>query len=110
MSTSVASFVLRGFVALILLFSLASCETTDLEQEKIFTGGAVADTPLALRVEQALKRNSQTKFMNISVTANGDVVVLKGIAGNDQELATAEQVASAVQGVRHVNNNLYILK
>jgi|GEM_PF-6761285 len=107
MALSIQQIITRCLVAFALSVSLASCETTALEQP-LLGGNAVADSALANDVRAALKKNPQTTRLRIKVSSIEDVIVLRGSVGNDQESETAEQVAGKVSGVRHVTNHLCV--
>ncbi len=65
--------------------------------------------PLSLAVQNAFRSDAETSLMQIEVYSTDEgVVVLKGIVGTEAELHAAERVALTVDGVRRVDNTLYV--
>jgi len=107
MTLTIQQILTRCFMAAVLVVSLASCDTVPIEQP-LLGGEAVSDSPLVDQVKAALKKNGQTTSLRLNITAVDDVIILRGLVQNDQQMQAAEQVASKVAGVRHVTNNLYL--
>lgn len=74
------------------------------------SGGSTDGQELSLRVQDALRNHPDTATLslNITTTAEGDEVVLKGFAPNDADVYNAEIVAGQVAGVRHVIMNVFV--
>ncbi len=65
--------------------------------------------PLSLNVQSALRNHPETNLLQIEVySTDEDVVILKGIVGSTAELHAAERIATGVDGVRRVDNALFI--
>lgn len=110
MPKSIRSVLSASFMAVSMALTLTACESNDLDLNQPILGGeAVDDSTLVNNVKTALSRNGQTALLKITVTSVDDVIILKGIVGNDQERESAIQVAGRVDGVRHVTDSLYTL-
>ena len=84
---------------------LVSCAATPTRG---FTGEAVDDSAITAKVKAALVGNPATKAREIKVTTSHGVVELSGFVDSNEEKATASQVASGVQGVKGVDNELQL--
>lgn len=69
-------------------------------------GRATDDRSISEEVRSALASNPETQSSRIEVTTSGGVVQLAGFVNTEEQRATAGNVASSVQGVRHVDNDL----
>lgn len=69
-------------------------------------GAAVSDTATTARVKARLIGDPSLKDSDISVTTTNGVVTLTGKASSGEAKSFAEAAASAVDGVRSVDNNL----
>src|ERR1700692_102680 len=63
---------------------------------------------MTTKVKAELAKDSTTKARHIHVTTKDGVVMLKGNVNSDTEKQKAEQDASGVKGVSHVENDLTI--
>lgn len=75
--------------------------------------GVIDDHMLTLKVKSALAQNKLVKDLNVQVETEHGVVQLTGLITHHDALATAQimtagQLASGINGVRHVVNNLTI--
>jgi len=68
----------------------------------------VTDSYITTKVKAELAKDTTTKARHIHVTTKDGVVILKGNVNSDAEKAKAEQDASGVKGVSHVENDLNI--
>jgi hyperosmotically inducible protein len=68
----------------------------------------VTDSYITTKVKAELAKDSTTKARHIHVTTKDGTVMLKGIVASDTEKQKAEQDASGVKGVAHVENDLTI--
>jgi hyperosmotically inducible protein len=66
----------------------------------------VEDGVITARVKTALLSERSIPAVDISVETNRSEVALSGKVQNDQQRRTAVQIASAVQGVARVKNDL----
>jgi osmotically-inducible protein OsmY len=65
--------------------------------------------PLSLAVQEAFRSSADTNLVQIEVYSTDEgVVILKGIVGTEAELYATERVALTVDGVRRVDNALYV--
>jgi hyperosmotically inducible periplasmic protein len=69
-------------------------------------GRATDDRTISEEVRSALASNPETQSSRIQVTTSDGVVQLAGFVDTDEQRAVAGSVASSVQGVRHVDNDL----
>jgi len=82
----------------------------DAMNEKSAAGGApVDDAALTAKVKSALVAEPGLKAQAISVDAFAGVVTLRGTADSQENRRRAEQIASAVEGVRSVRNELVVI-
>jgi hyperosmotically inducible periplasmic protein len=68
----------------------------------------VTDSYITTKVKAELSKDSTTKARHIHVTTKDGVVMLKGNVNSDAEKQKAEQDASGVKGVSHVENDLTV--
>ena len=68
----------------------------------------VTDSYITSKVKAELAKDSTTKARHIHVTTKDGTVMLKGIVGSDMEKQKAEQDASGIKGVAHVENDLTV--
>jgi hypothetical protein len=69
---------------------------------------AVDDATLTNRVKSAINSDSNLKSLTINVDTMAGVVTLKGTADTRENSQKAEQIASSVEGVRTVKNELVV--
>jgi hyperosmotically inducible periplasmic protein len=69
-------------------------------------GRATDDRSISEDVRSALASNRETESSRIQVSTSDGVVQLAGFVDTDEQRAAAGSVASSVQGVRHVDNDL----
>jgi hyperosmotically inducible protein len=68
----------------------------------------VTDSYITTKVKAELAKDSTTKARHIHVTTKDGTVMLKGLVASDVEKQKAEQDASGIKGVAHVDNELTI--
>ena len=78
-------------------------------QETPQSRAVLAGLALSARVRAALKAHEATSNVDVQVEANEGRVTLSGIVVNEQEKTETERVASAVAGVRGVENQLRLM-
>lgn len=66
------------------------------------------DASLTTRVKAALLADADIRDDNIKVEANQGEVVLSGSVDNPEQLKRALEVASAVEGVRNIQNEIRV--
>lgn len=71
-------------------------------------GEYVDDATITTRVKTAIFNDPGLKSLEISVETMQDVVQLSGFVDSAQSKAKAGQIASNVEGVRQLRNNLVI--
>jgi hyperosmotically inducible protein len=99
---------MRGFkfVSAVLLVSLllASCQATTGRT----AGRNVDDAAVTASVNAALVADKPSNFTRIDVDTTNGVVALNGTVETPEQRARAEQLASRVNGVKRVINNLQV--
>src|ERR1700726_4432902 len=78
------------------------------DQSTMKSDQPVTDSYITTKVKAELAKDSTTKARHIHVTTKDGVVMLKGNVNSDAEKQKAEQDASAVKGVSHVENDLTV--
>jgi hyperosmotically inducible protein len=95
----------RSAIAMILIvLLLASCQATTGRS----MGKNVDDAALTASVNGALVADKPANFTRIDVDTTNGVVSLNGTVETPEQRARAEQLASRVDGVRRVVNNLQV--
>jgi hyperosmotically inducible protein len=92
-----------GIVSLGLVTGAAFADDTNMKSDQ-----PVTDSYITTKVKAELAKDSATKARHIHVTTKDGTVVLKGMVGSDMEKQQAEQDASGIKGVAHVENDLTI--
>jgi len=92
-----------GIVSLGLVTGAAFADDTSMKSDQ-----PVTDSYITTKVKAELAKDSATKARHIHVTTKDGTVVLKGMVGSDMEKQQAEQDASGIKGVAHVENDLTI--
>lgn len=96
---------LSACVALLAAAVAVSCAAAPTRES---TGEVVDDSAITAKVKAALVGNPTTKAREIKVTTSHGVVELSGVVNSNEEKDTAAQVASGVQGVKAVDNELQL--
>ena len=78
-------------------------------QETEASRAMLHDLALAAAVRAALKENVPTSEVNVDIQSQDGQVVLRGIVVNEQEREETVRVASAVAGVRKIENQLHVM-
>lgn len=78
-------------------------------QETEASRAMLHDLALAAAVRAALKENVPTSEVNVDIQSKDGQVVLRGIVVNEQEREETVRVASAVAGVRKIENQLHVM-
>jgi hyperosmotically inducible protein len=79
-----------------------------LNTEPTTVGSTIDDSTITTKVKAALVGNPVTKAREIKVTTSHGTVELSGFVGSNEEKDTAAQVASSVQGVKGIDNELQL--
>jgi len=82
---------------------------SEIREKAAEAGKAVDDAALTAKVKSALVAEPNLKSMTINVDTMAGVVTLKGTTDSPENRQKAEQVASAVEGVRTVKNELVVI-
>lgn len=97
--------VVRLFTAVLLgSFLLASCQATTGRT----AGRNVDDAALTASVKASLVSDKASNLTRIDVDTTNGVVALNGVVENPEQRSRAEQLASRVDGVKKVINNLQV--
>jgi osmotically-inducible protein OsmY len=116
----------RVVVSAAVVAALAACNPTDRQEvskdasqagrsaaasaEKAAenTGQAIDDSGITAKVKSSLLADDQVKGLSINVDTSGGAVTLTGSAQTAAEKQRAEQLATGVEGVRSVRNNITV--
>lgn len=79
-----------------------------INDQQATVGTTIDDSAITAKVTAALIGNPSTKAREIKVTTSHGVVELSGFVGSNEEKDTAAQLASGVQGVKGVDNELQL--
>ena len=97
--------VVRLFTAVLLgSFLLASCQATTGRT----AGRNVDDAALTASVKASLVSDKASNLPRIDVDTTNGVVALNGVVESPEQRSRAEQLASRVDGVKKVINNLQV--
>ena len=97
----------RYFVLLMMFATLMACASTS-EQES--TGEYVDDLVITTKVKSLLAADDFLKSFQISVETYKGTVQLNGSVDSQKAIDKAGEIASSVQGVKSVKNNLNVKK
>jgi hyperosmotically inducible periplasmic protein len=92
-----------GLVSLAFVAGVVFADDTKMKSDQ-----PVTDSYITTKVKAELAKDSTTKARHIHVTTKDGTVMLKGMVGSDMEKQKAEQDASGVKGVSHVENDLTV--
>lgn len=68
----------------------------------------VTDSLITAKVKAALVKTPEVRAFKVNVKTDKGVVLLSGFVENDQQARRAEEIASAVRGVKSVRSNLVV--
>ena len=94
-----------GIVAVAVALALGACAETKSSQS---TGAYLDDTVITTKVKTAILEDPALKVMQIQVETNQNVVQLSGFVDSQQMAMRAGTVASRVEGVSSVRNDLIV--
>jgi hyperosmotically inducible protein len=92
-----------GIVSLAFVAGAVFADDTSMKSDQ-----PVTDSYITTKVKAELAKDTTTKARHIHVTTKDGTVMLKGVVNSDMEKQKAEQDASGVKGVAHVENDLTI--
>jgi osmotically-inducible protein OsmY len=82
---------------------------SDIREKAVEAGKAFDDATLTAKVKSALIAEPNLRSMTINVDSTAGVITLKGTTDSQENRQRAAQVASAVEGVRDVKNELVVV-
>ena len=85
---------------------VAAAASVELKKELAQASEAINDATVTAKVKSAILSEPQLKMLQINVETVGGVVILTGSADTRQSRERAEQVASAIAGVKSVDNRI----
>ncbi len=95
-----------SILAIVVLFlSLMACHATPTRES---TGEYIDDSSITTKVKTALLGEKQVSSGSISVETFKGAVQLSGFVANAEQVTRAGEVASKVEGVKVVHNNLIV--
>jgi hyperosmotically inducible periplasmic protein len=92
-----------GILSLGLAAGAAFADDTSMKSDQ-----PVTDSYITTKVKAELAKDTVTKARHIHVTTKDGTVMLKGMVNSDTEKQQAEQDASGIKGVAHVENDLTV--
>lgn len=92
-------------VAVLVGLSLVGCASTSTQES---TGEYIDDTAITTKVKSKLLLDKETSGTAISVETFKGIVQLSGFVKSSQEKQRAGEIASAVDGVKRVENKISI--
>lgn len=96
---------LNAFAVSAALLALSGCAVTR-GQETV--GAYIDDTAITSSVKARYVGNADVDASSISVETLNGVVVLSGFAKNTKEKTTAQSIATQVNGVKSVKNDIIV--
>lgn len=105
MTNNQTNHILRTSALALLLALVAACSSSGTRET---AGQYVDDTTLTARVKSALAESDDVKARQIDVETYRGVVQLNGFVETAEARSSATRVASSVNGVREVRNNLSV--
>ncbi len=97
------SKIRSGLVAIALTAALAACGSTPTKES---TGEYFDDAAITTKVKAAFVDDKVVSASDVSVTTFKGTVQLSGFAKSRAEMDRAVQIASEVEGVKAVRNNI----
>jgi len=94
----------KFLVVLLTIFSLAGCQAMTGKT----AGQNVADATLPSSVKTRLATDKLSSLTRVDVDTNNGVVSLNGVVESPDQRARAQELASQVNGVNRVVNNLQV--
>jgi osmotically-inducible protein OsmY len=94
-------------VLLMLIATLVACASTSKQEG---TGEYVDDSVITTKVKSSLAVDDFLKSFEISVETYKGIVQLTGFVDSQKAIDKAGEIASGVQGVKSVKNNLNVKK
>jgi hyperosmotically inducible protein len=86
-------------------------KAADAAERKLDQAGkAIDDAAVTAKVKSALIAEPNLKALSINVDTMAGIVTLKGTADSQESKQKAEQLASTVEGVRSVKNELVVIR
>ena len=98
---------LRFFFLLILIATFLACASTPTRES---TGEYIDDSVITTKIKSILLKDEFTKSFHISVKTYRGVVQLSGSVDSKNTIDKAGKIASSVNGVKSVKNNLVVQK
>ena len=99
------SFRLMTIIGLVcVLTSLSACQTLTGRS----AGRYIDDKTITAEVKAKLVADKAANFTRIGVNTTNGIVTLTGIADTFEEKARAEELATKVSGVKHIQNQVQV--
>ena len=95
--------IVSTLIAALMLTAVVGCASTQKQES---TGQYVDDTVITTTVKAAIFNEPSLKVSEINVETFKGVVQLSGFVRSEDSITTAVRVASAVNGVKSVKNDM----
>lgn len=88
---------------------VAAVKDPQLKEADQWAGSVIENAILVKRIETALLRSEELEYRPFQIEVDDGVVSLSGYIGSEQEKQAALQVASDVEGVKRVEENIHVV-
>jgi osmotically-inducible protein OsmY len=97
--------VIRFFVVLMMIAAFVACASTPKQEG---TGEYIDDSVITAKIKTQLATDDFLKSFQLSVETSKGIVQLSGFVDSQKAVDKAGQIASKVEGVKSVRNNLIV--
>ena len=98
--------VIGGMSAAVAVMGLSGCASWQHRTDERSEGRAVDDTRITSKVKDELQREPVYQFSDVDVKTFNGVVQLSGFVNSEDQKRKAAELASRVEGVAQVVNNI----
>jgi osmotically-inducible protein OsmY len=97
--------VIRFLVVLIMIAAFVACASTPKQES---TGEYIDDSVITTKIKTKLATDDFLKSFQIGVESRKGIVQLSGFVNSQDAVDKAGKIASGVEGVKSVKNNLIV--
>ena len=97
--------VIRFLVVLIMIAAFVACASTPKQES---TGEYIDDSVITTKIKTKLAADDFLKSFQIGVESRKGIVQLSGFVNSQDAVDKAGKIASGVEGVKSVKNNLIV--
>lgn len=88
---------------------VAAVKDPQLKEAERWAGAIIDNAILVKRIETALLRSEELEYRPFQIEVDEGIVTLSGYIGSEQERQAALRVATGVEGVQQVEENLHVV-